>query len=108
MARGIIPVTRPSRSGVASPTEVAGDPTNGHVVANTGRTIITVRNADSASHTVTWVIPGKVDDQPVTARTASIPAGVSRDFGQFQIDIYGAQLAINVDSAQLKLVAREP
>lgn len=108
MARSILPVSHPGRAGVVSPTETAGDTANGHVMANTGRTILTVRNADTTSHTITFVIPATIDGQQVADRTASIAAGASMDFGQFSLEFYTAQLAINVDSAQLKLTAREP
>jgi hypothetical protein len=109
MARTIVPVTRPSRGGVTSPVEQAGDATNGHVVTNTGKTIITVHNADSAaSHQVTFETPGTVDGLSISDRQVSIPASTSMDFGGFQTSIYGSQLAILVDSTQLKLLAREP
>lgn len=109
MPRTILPVTRPSRDGVASPIEQAGDPTNGHVVANSGKTIITVHNADASNpHQATFVTPGTVDGQAIGDRQISIAASGSRDFGDFPTNVYGSQMAITVDSAQLKLTAREP
>lgn len=108
MARTVLPVTRPARGGVASPTEQAGDPTNGHIVANSGKTLITIRNADTSDHQATIVTPGTVDGQAIADRQVTITAGASVDFGGFQPSIYGSQLSIDVDSAQLKLAAREP
>jgi hypothetical protein len=109
MPKTILPVTRPSRDGVASPTDQAGDPTNGHVVTNSGKTIITVHNADASNpHNVTFVTPGTVDGLAVGDRLVAIAASASRDFGDFPTNVYGSQMAITVDSAQLKLVAREP
>lgn len=108
MARTVLPVVQAARNGVTSPTEQAGDTTNGHVVTNSGRTIVTVRNADTSAHSVTFVTPGTVDGQAVGDRTASVPASTSMDFGDFPTSVYGSQMAITVDSAQLKLVAREP
>lgn len=108
MARTVLTPVHPDRGGVTSPTEQNGDTTNGHVVANSGRTIITVRNADTNPHSVTFVTPGTVDGQAVGDRTVSIPASTSMDFGGFPTSVYGSQMAITVDSAQLKLVAREP
>ncbi|MCW2904927.1 MAG: hypothetical protein JWO67_7192 [Streptosporangiaceae bacterium] len=108
MPRIVLPVTVPSRDGVPSPTEQAGDVTNGHVVTNTSRTIITVRNADTAPHNVTFVTPGTVDSQPVGDRTVAVGATSTVDFGRFNTDTYGSQMAITVDSAMLKLTAREP
>jgi len=109
MARIALVPTRPSRAGATQVAEVAGDVTNGNVVANTGRTVVTVRNADAgAAHTVTFVIPGTVDGQPVEDRTVSIPASSTRVFGGFPVEWYTQQLAIDVDSDQLMLQALEP
>lgn len=109
MARTVLTPVQATRAGVASPTEANGDPANGHVVRNTGRTIITVRNADASNpHSVTFVLPGTVYGQAVADQVVSIPASSSRDFGGFPVDGFGAQMAIDVDSAELKLVAREP
>lgn len=108
MARTVLPVTTVARTGVTDPVEQAGDTVNNHVVANSGKTIIRVRNADTSSHTVTFVITNTVDGQPVTNRTVTIPASTTVPFGRFQTEIYGSQMGINVDSAQLKLTAFEP
>jgi hypothetical protein len=107
MPRTVLPVTRPTRDGVASPTEQTGDIANGHVVTNTGRTIITVRNADTASHQVTFGTPGTVDGLAIADRLEPVPASSSVDFSGFPPSIYGSQMNIDVDSTQLKLVARE-
>lgn len=108
MARTVLPVTKAVRGGVASPTEQAGDSTNGHVVTNSGRTIVTIRNADTSSHTATLVTPGTVDGQAIADRVITIGASSSQDIGALPTSIYGSKLQINVDSSQLKLVAREP
>lgn len=109
MARAVLTPTRPTRDGVARVAEADGNTVDGHVVANTGRTVITVRNADAGgAHSVTFVIPATIDGQAVADRTVSIPASTSRDFGSFPIGIYASQMAINVDSTQVKLQALEP
>lgn len=108
MARTVLQAVHPSRDGVASPTPATGDTTNGHVVSNTGRTIVTVKNTGASAHSVTFVIPGTVDGQAVADRVVSIAAGASREFGQFSPEIYGGQMAIDVDSTELQLSAREP
>jgi len=108
MARTALTPTRPTRAGAAQVAEVAGDTTNGNVVANTGRTVIVVRNADTSAHTVTFVIPGTVDGQPVEDRTVSVPADSTLVFGGFPVEWYTQQLAIDVDSDQLMLQALEP
>ena len=109
MPRTVLPVVSVARGGVAAPTEQTGDTVNNHVVTNTGRTIITVRNADgAASHNVTFVITNTVDGQAVTNRTVAVAQSATLEFGKFQPDIYGTAMGINVDSTQLKLSALEP
>lgn len=109
MARTPLTPTRPSRAGVTAQAEVDGDPVNGHVVTNTGRTVVTVRNADAANpHSVTFVIPGTVDGQAVADRVVAIPAATSRTFGDFPTGWYTTALAIDADSIELKLQALEP
>src|SRR5882757_1801609 len=103
MPRTVLPVTVVARGGVTPPVEQAGDVANNHVVANTGRTILTVRNADASNpHSVTFVVVPTVDGLAVTNRIVSIPISSSVDFGRFQTDVYGSQMGVNVDSAQLK------
>jgi hypothetical protein len=107
MPRTVLPVSRPARTGTAPPVEQTGDTGNGHVVTNTGRTIITVRNADTASHNVTFQTPGTVDGLPIGDRTVAVAPSSALDFAGFPTSIYGSQMAIDVDSTQLKLTARE-
>lgn len=109
MARVVLTRTRPTRAGVAATAEADGNTVDGHVVTNTGRTLVVVRNADAGgAHSVTFILPGTVDGQAVTDRTVSIPASSSRTFGGFTPEWYSGQLAIDVDSTQLKLTALEP
>lgn len=109
MARAVIPSINPDRDGVTMPTEQAGDTTNGHVITNTGKTIIVVRNADASNpHSVTFVTPATVDGQAIADRTESIPASTAQGFGDFQLEVYGRALGVNVDSSQLKLYGLEP
>lgn len=109
MARNALPIANPTRDGVAIPTEQAGDATNGHVVTNTGKTLIFVRNADASNpHSVTFVTPGTVDGQAIGDRTVSIAISTTRVFSEFATNVYGRTMAINVDSTQLKLYALEP
>lgn len=109
MARTRIAPVALSRDGIAPAAEQNGDPVNGHVVPNSGRTMIEVRNADAAgAHQVTFITPGVVDGQPVGDRLESIPASTSRRFGRFPATVYGSALAIDVDSAQLKIAVYEP
>lgn len=108
MARASIPTAAPSRDGVALASEQTGDSSNGHVITNTGRTLIIIRNADTSDHTATFVIPGTVDGQAIADRTVTVPASSSRVYGKFSTSVYGRTLAVNVSSSQLKLSALEP
>ncbi|MFF1709303.1 hypothetical protein [Streptomyces sp. NPDC058268] len=106
MPRVNVPVTPITRAGVAPPTEVNGDATNQHVVQNNGRMILLVRNSGvTVARTVTLRIPSVVDGQTVTPRTVSIAQSASRYIGPFPTDSYGSSLQVDVDNAELKLLA---
>ncbi|MDX3455057.1 hypothetical protein PV396_24470 [Streptomyces sp. ME02-8801-2C] len=106
MPRVNVPVTQITRAGVAAPTEVTGDATNNHVVANNGRMVLLVRNSGSTvSRTVTLRLPGLTDGQAVTPRTVSIAQSTSRYIGPFPTGDYSSLLQVDVDNAELKLLA---
>lgn len=107
MARVSVPVTTITRAGVAPAAEVNGDSTNNHVVANDGKTVLLVRNANGSStaRTLTVVIQGAIDGFAPTPRTYSIPAAASRYIGPFDTVAYGTLMQVNVDNAELKLSA---
>lgn len=109
MPRIALTATKLSTAGVADAAEANGDTVNGHVVVNTGRTVITVRNADASNpHTVTFITPGTVAGLAIADHAVSIPASATRKFAGFDPSIWGGALSIDVDSAQLKLSANEP
>ncbi|MET9550545.1 hypothetical protein ABZY36_35370 [Streptomyces sp. NPDC006627] len=106
MPRVPVPVTQITRAGVTPPTEVNGDATNHHVVQNNGRVILLVRNSGSTvSRTVTLRIPNIIDGQGVTPKTVSIAQSTSKYIGPFPTDSYGSSLQVDVDNAELKLLA---
>jgi hypothetical protein len=106
MARTAVPVTQITRAGVAAPAETNGDPTNNHVIPNNGKMFLEVRNSGSTvARTVTFRFPGAVDGQAVTPRAVSIPTSATRKFGPFPTGDYGSQLQVDVDNAELKLLA---
>lgn len=105
MPRVAVPVTQITRAGVADPTETNGDATNNHVIPNNGRMLLEVRNSGAVSRTVTFRLPGVVDGQAVTPRAVSLAAGATRKFGPFPTGDYGSQLQVDVDNAELKLLA---
>ncbi len=107
MPRVTVPVTTITRAGVAPASEVNGDATNNHQIANDGRTVLLVRNANGSStaRTLTVVIQGAIDGFAPTPRTYSIAAGASRYIGPFDTVAYGTLMQVNVDNAELKLSA---
>lgn len=107
MARVTVPVTTITRAGVTPAAEVNGDATNNHQIANDGRTVLLVRNANASAtaRTLTVVIQGAIDGFAPAPRTYSIAAGASRYIGPFDVASYGALMQVNVDNAELKLSA---
>lgn len=106
MPRVSVPVTQITRAGVAAPAEVNGDPVNNHTVPNNGKMLLLVRNSGSTvARTVTLRLPGLTDGQAVTPRTVSVPLSTSRYIGPFPTGDYGSALQVDVDNAELKLIA---
>lgn len=103
MPRVNVPVTTPTRSGVALVT-TPGDATNNHVMANDGATAILIKNTGATvARTVTFRITKTVDGQAVTSRTASLVAGETKIFGPFDPQDYSGRMQIDVDNAELTL-----
>ncbi|MEU4169459.1 hypothetical protein AB0F46_21610 [Streptomyces sp. NPDC026665] len=106
MPRTAVPVTAITRAGVAAPTETTGDPTNNHAIPNNGRMVLLVRNSGSTvARTITLRLPGITDGQAITPRTVSVPQSSSRYIGPFPTGDYGSSLHVDVDNAELKLIA---
>lgn len=105
MARASLAVTNITTTAAAPMTEVSGDATNFHYVANNGSTFITVRNADASNpHTVTLGLLS-VDGQAVTGKAYPIPASSTRNIKLGAPNLYGTRTNLDVDSSQLKLTA---
>lgn len=107
MPRVAVPVTAISRAGATPAAETNGDPVNNHTVANDGRTILLVRNANGAAtaRTLTVHLTGAVDGQAIEPREYSIPAAASRYLGPWPVSQYGTSMQVDVDNADLKLSA---
>lgn len=106
MARTAIPLTDFARNGAELDTAVAGDVTNGHVVPNDGHVGLLVMNASVAdAHTLTIELFRTVDGQAVEPRIVAVPANVTLAVGPFPAGDYGASLSVDVDHADLSLVA---
>jgi hypothetical protein len=109
MARSSLPVTFLSDEGSPDPAPVDGDPTDGHAMANTGKTILRVTNADETDpHELTLVTPLTVRGKAVEDTTVEIPADTTLTFGALSTALYGTTVPIDVDSDELKLQAYEP
>lgn len=106
MPRVNVPVTSITRAGVAPATEVNGDATNNHSLANTGDCWIEVRNSGSTvARVLSAHFVNNVDGVTVDPKTWSIPTSSTRRIGPFPTRLYGTTLLIDVDNAELKLTA---
>lgn len=106
MPRVNVPVTQITRSGVAPATEVSGDATNNHSVANDGSVWLEVRNSGSTvPRTVSARFVNTVDGVTTPAKTWSVATSATKRIGPFPVRLYGSSLQIDVDNAELKLTA---
>jgi len=71
---------------------VAADGVNGDDWLNTGKEFVVVKNADTASKTVTLDIIKTIDGQSVTDRTVTVAAGKTMIIGPFPVDTYNNPL----------------
>jgi hypothetical protein len=105
MPRIVVPVTEVTRAGIVPATEVNGDSSNNHYMANDSASWLEIRNAGASTRTLTLVVNVTVDGQAVTNPTVSLAASASKKVGPFPIAIYGSTLNINVDHSDIKLAA---
>ncbi|MGW6920836.1 hypothetical protein ACWGA9_06065 [Streptomyces sp. NPDC054950] len=106
MARTEIPIVAFTRAGTVMPTAQAGDVANGHALPNDGRVGLIVRNASTDTvHSVTIALSRTVDGQTVTPRVIALAFGQSRALGPFAPGDYGNDVHIDVDHADLTLLA---
>jgi hypothetical protein len=108
MPRVNIPVTTVNRTAfTATPSEVPGDATNNHSYTNAEGVFLTVRNAHATlPKNLTVLIPTTIDGQSVTSKVYPIPALATGDVGPFPVQYYGSTVLVNVESTDLKLIAR--
>lgn len=115
MARTAVPVNEiPGRSFVGlgfGQFETAGDVVNGHVVKNSGRMFLHLRNTDSVSRTISILVPTKQDGHAAGPRTITLAAGAQCLAGPFPADVYNRQdtdtdsLYLDADSTLWRLKA---
>jgi len=106
MPRVAVPVTDfVPKQAVTVPAETNGDATNNHTVANDGRVVIFARNSGAVTRTPTVEFPDTHDGQAITPKSYPITAGVTKAIGPFPVHLYGTSLLLNVDHAEVKLLA---
>lgn len=107
MPRIAIPVTTITRAGVAPPAEITGDTVNHHSVAgNDGNVFLTIRNNGSTvTRTATAVFASTVDGQTTPGKPMPVPLSSTRHYGPFPVALYGTTLNVDVDNAELRLLA---
>lgn len=113
MARGTItPYVYNHIAGLdlSTATATTGVPADGHKVVNRPGMFVDVKNTNGAStaRVVSFVIPGGKDGQTIVPRTKSIAAGKTFRLGPWPQDSYGSTLLIDVDNAELTIVAFVP
>lgn len=92
-----------TRAGLAVPTEITGDATNGHsITGNDGNVFLLVHNTSgTVTRTLTVAVSATVDGQTVASRAYPLALGISRYVGPFPTSIYGSTLSITVDNAEM-------
>lgn len=106
MARGVLTIRQANRDGMDMGAPTTGDATNGHVVANDGKTALLVKNTGATlARTVTFKLFKTVDGQAVTPRAESVPIGATYLFGPFPVESYGGYLEVDVSHAELTVQA---
>jgi hypothetical protein len=84
----------------------AADGTNGNTFANSGDTLLRVKNASGSPVTVTVAFAAAVDGQTVAARTYSIPATTGdRLLGPFPPALFGTSPTVTFSSGTSVTVA---
>ncbi len=105
MARTALTVYGIDVEGIADPAETTGNTVDGHYVANDGRTVLRVHNADGSNpHTLSIGLKA-VDGQAVTPKPYPIAASATEWIRVGDPARYGTRTNINVDSTQLKITA---
>jgi hypothetical protein len=109
MARGAITAHVISRTGLDRSTivETTGVVADGHYVTNETGMWIEVRNSNvsATARTVSFRLSGGADGQSIVPKTKVIAAGKTFALGPWPSNMYGGQLLIDVDHAELMIAA---
>lgn len=108
MAATPVTVVRPTIDGVADPTLVAADATNGNSVPNIAGLIVVLNNTDSASHDVVFKTPVTHGGYAVADKTVTITATTKRNFAGFPTSQFGKTLEFTANSTTVTVGAIAP
>jgi hypothetical protein len=103
-----VTVTRPTINGVADPTPVDADPTNGNSVPNVAGLILTLNNTDASSHDVIFTTSATHGGYDVSDKTVTIAATTKRNFSNFPASSFGRTLVFTANSTTVKVSAMAP
>lgn len=79
-----------TRAGAAEPAKPAVDVANGNQMSNNnGRMWLALTNPGGAAKQITALFQNQVDGVTGTGKVFSVPAGVTRLWGPFPVEIYG-------------------
>ena len=105
MPRTAIASATSTSKGVKVATPVAADTVNGNYLQNSGREQFVAKNTGASSYTVTLTPTATVDGQAVTPYVRTIPAGEEWEFGPFNVNYYGTQVAVDCNNVAITLRA---
>jgi len=82
-----------------------GNPAGGHTFKNLGNMIAVVTNTNSGStaHTITEVTPGEVGGNAIEDNVRSIPANTTKAFKIGSRSVYGADVVLIPEDAELHI-----
>jgi hypothetical protein len=93
MAATAVPVVFAARTGVAKGAGTTYDDTNGHSMANNGRTVLLIEPVATAGD-LAFVIPANnFSDSQTTKRVVSVSASTNVLVGPFPVEVYGNTLS---------------
>lgn len=107
MARAAISVIHLTRMVfTVNPTGTTLSNTLGNYADNDGGTFLELNNASGGTRTVSVEVPANVDaNLPVGSRTFTLTNGQVGKTGIFPIDVYGAQLIVDVSGTGVTATA---
>lgn len=103
-----VTVVRPTIDGVADPTLVAADATNGNSVPNLAGLILILNNTDTNPHDVVFTTPVTHGGYAVADKTVTIAATTKRNFANFPSDSFGRTITFTANATSVTVGAMAP